>query len=612
MQRLALARRHLNNSNQDPVSPTGPARDYRALWQDAVKRIRVQKMEGHLAANTNRGRVFLLLGNFSFVILFYTIIIHTIPVSELAESTAGINAFVNNMVTYKKADGSEGNLESVATLDDMVNYSESLVRALLTTWSYRGARQPDEELMLLRVHRLLNTIVFTQRRVAPSDCSYEKMKPLYEKCYEGLDSGNEITEGKQTLKSGVVVPYNDNMGGFGVPLKLHQETALEEIAELREGMYWDRATREFAVLFAFHNSPGHYTGSVSVAFTLSPFGQVASSVDAQFLRMRPYSEQVNGVFFLNLQLAGLFVFLLMFGWYLYTVFSQPHVRWMLAKVLHPWSILELVITVMLFLVIFSWLDYLQDPMRTSFNFQSDEYQNVVPLAAKFGELIFLMAAALLLMTVRSIEYFAEIKIEKMQKISRIIEAIMSSLSYFMAIFALLFIGFVLAAHVLFGPVEPRFNGIVPSSQTLSLWFVALSGGQRAMMEMNGGTFFLVFFIGIMMILLFNMFIAIVMAAHDEVMDAEEDPWAQPFNHYLADKICDALGVSKFRSDPYHKEQYETFQYHAFTSAARRVMSPRHWDTGQPGMPRGFGSPHGGSNPSAADPFGMPSDDKGGP
>merc|ERR1719428_1180203 len=294
-------------------------------------------MESHLSAKSTSGRVGLLIGNFLFIVLFYNIITHTIPITDLAATTRGVNAFVSNMVTYQKADGSEGNLGNVATLDDVVNYSESLVKALLTTQGYRGERQEDEQLMLLRVHRLLNTIVFTQRRVDDSDCSYQKMKPLYEKCYEGLDSGYELTSGKQVLKNGVEIPYDKNMGGFGVPLKLERETALEEVAELREGMFWDRATREFAVMFAFHNSPGHYTGSISVLFELSPYGQVSNSVDAQFLRMRPYSPEVGGLFFFWLQLAGLFIFAIMVGWYVYGIVVQPHTRWRVAKIINPWS-----------------------------------------------------------------------------------------------------------------------------------------------------------------------------------------------------------------------------------------------------------------------------------
>mmetsp|Transcript_55349 Transcript_55349/g.121282 ORF Transcript_55349/g.121282 Transcript_55349/m.121282 type:complete len:143 (-) Transcript_55349:20-448(-) len=55
-----------------------------------------------------------------------------------------------------------------------------------------------------------------------------------------------------------------------------------------------------------------------------------------------------------------------------------------------------------------------------------------------------------------------------------------------------------------------------------------------------------------MVLLFNMFIAIVMASHDQVLQAEEEGYTkQPPNHRLADQICDFVGVKRFVTDPFH-------------------------------------------------------------
>merc|ERR1719450_419939 len=40
------------------------------------------------------------------------------------------------------------------------------------------------------------------------------------------------------------------------------------------------------------------------------------------------------------------------------------------------------------------------------------------------------------------------------------------------------------------------------------------------------------------------------------MNEDVDPWAQPFDHWLADKICDFCRVPKFKQDPYHKEDIQ--------------------------------------------------------
>merc|ERR1719217_1916657 len=52
-------------------------------------------MESHLSAKSTSGRVGLLIGNFLFIVLFYNIITHTIPITDLAATTRGVNAFVS-------------------------------------------------------------------------------------------------------------------------------------------------------------------------------------------------------------------------------------------------------------------------------------------------------------------------------------------------------------------------------------------------------------------------------------------------------------------------------------------------------------------------------------
>lgn len=265
-----------------------------------------------------RGAMFHFLIYFAWIIIFYNAITFMVPVESLATSVSGIRQFTNT-VSYTRLNGESATIEDVSTLDDAVLWGEGMLKALLTGESYRAVteedqgkhtRTPDEHLMLLRVHRLLNTIVVSQRRVYPSDCSYDKMKPIYEDCYEELD-GHEIKSGKMVLidndEGGIkrVVPYDASQGGFAVQLPLDKRTSVSEYNALREEGFWDRATREFRLGFAFHNSPGHYTGNAQILFTLSPYGEVVPEVTIRFLRMKPYSEETNGIMLAILQIATL-------------------------------------------------------------------------------------------------------------------------------------------------------------------------------------------------------------------------------------------------------------------------------------------------------------------
>jgi hypothetical protein len=497
---------------------------------------------------------------FAWVVIFYLAIIHTIPVHSLYASTQGLTHFCNTVV-YPRLNGDMGTLANVNTLDDAVLWTESMMKAVLTEESYRAVdkedigketRTDDEHLMLLRVHRLINSIIVVQRRVQETDCSYDAMKPLYHHCHETLDD-HEVTSGRLILDNGDrVVPYNADKGGFAVEMPLDKEVALPEIEKLRTDGFWDRATRQFTVAFAFHNSPGHYTGNCEVKFNMSPYGLIEHEIDISFLRMKPYSEETDGWLLLTLQgvaLAGVLYLLSMNVIY----FSrQPHSRWKLAFCLRPWSLMDIMMYYLLIMSIWNWVSYLNSPLRESFSFTARHYQNLGAMAATYNQVCLLQSMALLVAVVRMIEFFERFK--RLKFIVDVLSRSSENVAWFMIIFVTLFVGFALSGHVLFGIQDPNFGSAEASGRTLAIWFVALGGGHENLFNMAGGDVFLLLFMATMMILVFNFFVTFIMGAYDQVVneDSEEDvePPGKPFNYLVADWICDRLGVSPYEDDPY--------------------------------------------------------------
>lgn len=199
------------------------------------------------------------------------------------------------------------------------------------------------------------------------------------------------------------------------------------------------------------------------------------------------------------------------------------------------------------------------------NFASPHFQDILTLGAEFQAYIFYATAALLLWTIRLIQFFLAFQSRESKKLAAVVETVFTSMGYLAIIMGLVFMGFCFAGHNLFGPVEPRFSTLFGSLGTLLLWFVALSGGQRDIFDLEGGPFFLLLFILVCMIVFFNMFIATVMAAHDEVVrtleeedeelrdpkgDVMADDIRKPWNYELADTIADAIGLSAFKLDPF--------------------------------------------------------------
>lgn len=220
-------------------------------------------------------------------------------------------------------------------------------------------------------------------------------------------------------------------------------------------------------------------------------------------------------------------------------------------IFHPWTLMEIISHILITTSIVLWIAYMYNPKRTNIDFSSDKFQNLFVLGTEFHYIICCLSAVIILWTIRLIEFFVSFPDPNAQRTTKVVEAVIKNIGPFLLMVSLVLTGFILAAHIFFGPSDVRFSTEWESFGTLMLWFVTLSSGQREMYNLPGGPFFLFFFIVFAMVILLNMFMAIVMAAYDEVSDEmEQVSLAQPWNHQLADRLCDSLGVERFQNDPY--------------------------------------------------------------
>jgi len=480
-----------------------------------------------------------------FVIIWYFLIVTMFPIAQISDAKRGLEFFVGS-VEFTRPGGAKGTFDTASTAYETVQFAGAFVERLLAF----DNKVPDvgPGIPFLDVHQLVNSIVLVQRRVKATDCAYDDVKPIYRKCYEDLEE-HEQKEGVVRLNSGQEIAYSRRLGGFGVELPLNKETALAGFNQLLKGGFWDGATREFAIRFAFHNSPGHFTANVDISFDYSPFGRVDRNILSTFMRFEPYAPEVGGVMVFTLQIVVCVSVLAFFSLYCWMIYDQPHVRYSVARFVNAWELVELFNYIVIVLIGIMWILYLNDPRRRYKDFTSPEYQDIFPLANYFQQIIFLMAVILLTWTLRSIG-LASWCSPKLERTGAIIDKVLEEFTVFGIIFFVIFMGFVLAGHVLFGTNEDRFNGIQPSAFTLFTWFVSVSNGHRNTMDAPGGALYMFAFVLIGMVLLFNMFIALVMSAHDSVAEEEANPKQKiPACHVMADAICDLLRVPKYVEDP---------------------------------------------------------------
>mmetsp|Transcript_41965 Transcript_41965/g.96338 ORF Transcript_41965/g.96338 Transcript_41965/m.96338 type:complete len:585 (+) Transcript_41965:85-1839(+) len=541
--------------SRSPASPSVPPETRRlSSIEEALKRVSTEDIplpskEDLVRSVRGEYQRVQLATSIIFILLLFSVIVATLPVQDLATSVEGVRRFVKHSVTFTKLDGSEGTLESVASVDDAFLYSEALTKELMvsTQEDYAGQRPAGERFRLLRVHKLINAMLWSQRRVRPTDCAYPGFRSMYGMCYEGL-AANELKTDHMTLDNGMEIKYLHEIGGFGVEIPYDSSKADSIMRKLKYGRFLDMATREFSVIFTFHNSPGHFTGVSAVTFAISEFGEVRADVTTEFLRLMPYSEETHGYLLLLLQVGAMLALGLRLYTFMYGIFAQPHTRWKIAKVLSPWALLEIANFLVLLRILFLWFTYLTDPARRSFDIAASHYQRILHLAEGFTNMVFWMAFAMLLSTVRMLEYLTALGMERASKVTHLLEAVIHSLASFALVFIFVFAGFTISFHVLLGAQNELFRSVADSARTLFLWFAALGEGQREVMDEPGGDLFMVLFIIFCMVILFNMFIAVVMAAHDEVM--EGDHAHRPPNFEIADWICDKLGIEVYEKDPF--------------------------------------------------------------
>merc|ERR1719271_1578432 len=90
---------------------------------------------------------------------------------------------------------------------------------------------------------------------------------------------------------------------------------------------------------------------------------------------------------------------------------------------------------------------------------------------------------------------------------------------------------------------------------MMLWLLAMGGGHEDLFARPGGLIFLIGFLAICMVLLFNIILAMVFMAfdgRDDIVD-HKGKADRPYNHLLADWLCDLHGVKPYLDDFFHDD-----------------------------------------------------------
>merc|ERR1719440_2060095 len=204
--------------------------------------------------------------------------------------------------------------------------------------------------------------------------------------------------------------------------------------------------------------------------------------------------------------------------------------------------------------------YISGPERKDFDTMNPQFEKVAILADEFQNFMFYMSMLVRLAAVRLSEYM--VLVDDLANIYVSVANALGDMTWFLVFFSLLFCGFVLSGHVLFGTDLPMFGSLESTASNLMLWLLALGGGYRALFEKPGGLLYLALFLFICLILILNILMALVLVAFNpeekEALKAmkfvEED---RPYNHVFADRVCDLFQVPEFHGDLYKGHSMES-------------------------------------------------------
>jgi signal transduction histidine kinase len=246
--------------------------------------------------------------------------------------------------------------------------------------------------------------------------------------------------------------------------------------------------------------------------------------------------------------------------HIFHAFNQPHLRYKLAFLLRPFAIFDYIILLTVYLAFDAWVEYISGPSRKNFDPLNPQFEKITVLAGEFQNFLFFMSMLVLFAAVRLAEYM--VLVDELANIYVSVANAVGDMAWFLVFFCLLFGGFVLSGHVLFGTDLPMFGSLESTASNLSLWLLALGGGYRDLFEKPGGMLYLVLFLFICLILILNILMALILVAFNpeekaalKVMKFEEED--RPFNHRAAEYLCDLFKVSPFHGDLYKGHSMES-------------------------------------------------------
>lgn len=357
---------------------------------------------------------------------------------------------------------------------------------------------------------------------ASSNKSFGANESLWHPFTGGFAYSNE-TENKLTGRviQGQVAAYDGS--GFVRDLDAtSREGYVSAVEELKQNLWVDAQTRAVIVSLNLYNGNYNYYCISQFLIEFTEGGTVVPSATNKVVSLDLYEidefSRINRVLVVFLpDFLTIFGTLIYFLRFLYKLYRVRRVTKSFRPMLRDsWNTIELLMLMTLGGTYFIRWQFLSNEERRNFDpFKATGYTEMSGLAAAYSSMFMGDSSTVLVLVVKALKYFALQK-DLMLLQKTLVQAI-TDLVVFIALLCVLFMGFVLMGHNIFGMQAEGFNSI---QNTLGTLFLILLG-EFDYLEMQSvhpvwSFIYFIFFVIFMFFIVLNIFLAILNDAYTVV------------------------------------------------------------------------------------------------
>jgi len=486
----------------------------------------VKKHMLHIKLNVKRAQIFLRLHKSMklyrelaifavFLALFFGLVLTVLPAAQTFEHASALGGS-GAQLWLVQLGADQTAFQAMNSLDDFYKYLINYIVPLLD----RG------EPYLQLYDDVVGSLLLRQVRVKSVPCKslngsrnticYPPYKPEFEqtapivganssKLYTWNDTYATLFASFSFIRDyGYTSSYGT--GGYAFQLSNDNNTALEQVGQLKEDNFFDGSTRAAVLSCSFYNRHTTLFTVVELLAEVPPSGLLipTSRVDTVRVITFQWEESPNLVFFGS-------VFLLFLFFYAINEMLEFRARGLLGYFSEPWNFLE-IIALSCFVVMTVYFGMFVVESRNIKgqiqNYVPDSYINMQTLR-QYQNIVAELAGINIL--VSSIRIFKFLRLNsKLSLLWNTLSLAFGDLAAFTAIFIILFAGYAFMGHIIFGYQVQGYHNFSSSFSKL----FSFIGGNFDYDELNqaspvsGVIFFFTFMILVFLILV-NVFIAII-------------------------------------------------------------------------------------------------------